>query len=338
MHWPPPKLTDVSAAFGAGSAPGIWMLHEPAHVLAGNKRFKLERNLERALEQGKKGVVSFGGAWSNHVAALAHATCQRGLQCVCIIRGEPAYLSNATLSEARRQGAHFEFVTRQEYRKRMDLCWMERLQQRFPDFMLLPEGGSNTLAVESCTSMLDTMDVDFRDTLDLVACPVGTGATLSGLRLGLNGLQQVRGYLAVNDPETRVRMERWWSTLRANDLAVKLSLVDASAPGYARLEQAHYRCISHWLETTGILLDPVYTVKMVSVFVSEIDRGLFSPDTRIVLLHTGGYQGWRGWLDGDRNIAMRRHLSSSAIAEIERVIHDSKIDTLECTNSNPQNA
>lgn len=295
------------------------MLHEPAHVLAGNKRYKLHRNLEHAVERGLTGIVSFGGAWSNHVAALAYAAQQYRLHCVCLIRGEPAYLSNPTLSDAQRLGVQFEFVSREQYRQRYNKDWLESLSRRYPNYLILPEGGSNQQAVESCRGIVESLAADLRYSFDVIGCGVGTGATLAGIRLALTENQQARGYLAVQDSATSGRMQQWYEELSDNEPTVPLHLINASSPGYARLDDGHYRWINDWFESTGILLDPVYTVKMVSALSVELQQGCLPSGSRILLVHTGGYQGWRGWQEGERHVAMCRHLSSSTVEEIRRV-------------------
>lgn len=296
------------------------MMHEPAHVLAGNKRYKLEPNLDRAIDLGLNGIISFGGAWSNYVAALAHATRQRNMHCLCIIRGESESLSNPTLSKARQQGMQFEFIDRSTYRLRDDANWLESLRDRYPEYLLLPEGGSNLLAVESCSRMLDSVAADWLASFDVVACPVGTGATLTGLGLALTPGQQARGYQAVQDSRTHQRIQDWSKTLNSNSKDAAMQLVDASGSGFARLDEYHYRCIDDWLSATGILLDPVYTVKMVATVKDEINRGLFPARSRILLVHTGGFQGWQGWLEGKRKMAMQRILSSTALRHIKLAV------------------
>jgi len=284
----------------------IWLLHEPVGRLTGNKYYKLRDNLIAAQTQRKLSVMSFGGAWSNHILALAHATQRAGLGSIGLIRGDAGVASNATLVDAQSAGMQLRFLSREEYRQRNDPEYLQQLQRDHPHSMILPEGGSNLCAITSCADMLISLQPEFLRSIDIVAAAVGTGATLTGLRSALVNGQQVRGYCVVRDSGRQKRMEYWWQQLcaatpstqspeRSLTAQADCVLVDAVAPGYAKLNSDHWQWVLWFAQHYGIWLDPLYTVKMVASVFSELETGSFKPGTRLLLVHTGGWQGWRGF-------------------------------------------
>lgn len=165
-------------------------------LISGNKYRKLKYNLIEAKKQGKDTLLTFGGAFSNHIAATAYAGHEQGLKTVGVIRGEELenkWQDNPTLKMAHEHGMQFHFVSRSHYRLKSEASFVQDLKERFGDFHLLPEGGTNALAVKGCTEILTQNDATF----DYICSAVGTGGTLAGLINASRPHQTVLGFPAL---------------------------------------------------------------------------------------------------------------------------------------------
>lgn len=247
--------------------------------LSGNKYRKLKYNLVQAREQGTSQLLTFGGAYSNHIHATAAAGKAFGFDTLGIIRGEELGTQplNPTLAEAREMGMELVFVSRQTYEQRQEPEFLRTLTQEYPRAYILPEGGTNALAIEGCSEILCPED----KTYDLVCCPVGTGGTLLGLQqarlLPVWGYSSLKG---LDDP----RLVESGAILRT----------DYHFGGYGRITEDLVRFISELHEQTGVVLDGVYTGKMLFGICADVQAGIIPPGSRILVIHTGGVQGNRG--------------------------------------------
>ena len=142
----------------------------------GNKLFKLKYNLEEAQKQGFKKILTFGGAWSNHLAAIGTVSSEQ-LAFIAVVRGEEPKIYSDTLNYCKEKGVEFHFVSRTDYRNKTDENFIQELKNKFGDFYLLPEGGSNALAVKGCSEIANYIPIDF----DFICTPVGSGGTLAGV-------------------------------------------------------------------------------------------------------------------------------------------------------------
>lgn len=260
------------------------------HLASGNKVYKLTPNIEWAKEQGYTKVLSFGGAFSNHIHALALTAKKHHLKSSGIIRGEKEYINNPTLRDAVAAGMQIEFVTREEYRRRDDAGYLKDLQLRYPDTLIIPEGGSSQLAIQGCKKLADQINAKQKNDILAVAC--GTGATMSGIVCGLKNKQQAIGYAVLKDESLLERVKNFVTEEGVNTDSYHVE--DASFGGYAKLSEELLDFIFEWLDETGVLLDPIYTSKMCMRLVQQIKLGEFKAETSITIIHTGGLQGWRG--------------------------------------------
>ncbi len=264
------------------------------HPLAsGNKLFKLAPNLQCARENGFSQVLSFGGAFSNHIHALALYGQARGFQTIGIIRGEPEYANNPTLRAAQASGMIVEFIDRKTYRSRHEPDFLQQLSIKYPHAYILPEGGSNSLAVQGCKELGRLINnQSYHVPIDTIAVACGTGGTLSGLACGLEPNQQVIGFPVVRDTSLEKKINRFL----LNMPHVKYRLIPADYGGYATLDKDHLDFIIDWFEQTGVLLDPIYTSKMCRKLVECIEGNAteVSGCKHIGLIHTGGLQAWLG--------------------------------------------
>lgn len=236
-------------------------------LISGNKYRKLKYNLIQAKELGKDTLLSFGGAFSNHLAALAYAGREAGLKTLGVIRGEELegrWMENPTLALAHAQGMRFHFVSRKAYRQKESSAFLENLRERFGDFLHLPEGGSNALGVKGCEEILEAGDAHF----DIVCCAVGTGATLAGLINTIGPGQRVWGFPALKgdfldgDIRTFAQNDRW-------ELQPGFHF-----GGYGKVDRELVAFINRFKKETGIPLDPIYTGKMLFGIFVLVEQGI----------------------------------------------------------------
>ncbi|WP_224485509.1 1-aminocyclopropane-1-carboxylate deaminase/D-cysteine desulfhydrase [Robertkochia aurantiaca] len=255
-------------------------------VISGNKYRKLKYNLEAARLKGCDTLLTYGGAFSNHIAATACAARANGFSSIGVIRGEELcdkVDQNPTLRYAREQGMRLFFVSRSEFRE-MRTGDQGDLRGLFGEFYELPEGGTNELAVKGCEEILADDDQKY----DYVTSAVGTGGTLSGLiRASCDG-QMVLGFPALK--ENFLHDDIALHTTRKNWSLIR----DYHFGGYARITEELVHFINRVKITHDILLDPVYTGKMVYGLADMLKKGYFRKGSEILVIHTGGLQGVEG--------------------------------------------
>jgi len=252
--------------------------------ISGNKFRKLKYNLAEAEQTGKRKLLTFGGAYSNHIAAVAAAGKHFGFETIGIIRGDELaekFLDNPTLKKAYEDGMLFEFVSRTQFRNKYDAVFLYKLKEAYGDYYLIPEGGTNRLAVKGCEEILTDGDELF----DVICCAVGTGGTVSGLINSSKPHQTVLGFSALKGDflagEIKIYAEndRW-------DL-----ITDYHFGGYARINIELKQFMQCFFNENLISLDPVYTSKMVFGVFDLITKGYFAPGSKVLMIHTGGLQG-----------------------------------------------
>ncbi|WP_421824207.1 1-aminocyclopropane-1-carboxylate deaminase/D-cysteine desulfhydrase [Flagellimonas oceanensis] len=255
--------------------------------ISGNKYRKLKYNLLEAKKQGKDTLLTFGGAFSNHIAATAYAGLEQGLQTIGVIRGEELvhkWQSNPTLKLAHEHGMRFHFVSRSDYRLKNEPSFLQNLKERFGEVYLLPEGGTNALAVKGCSEILTEEDATF----DYICSAAGTGGTAAGLihaslpHQTVLAFPALKGNFLLDEIRTFVQHERWQL------------ITDYHFGGYAKVDQQLIAFINLFKHETGIPLDPIYTGKMLFGIFDLVKRGVFAPGTQILAIHTGGLQGIEG--------------------------------------------
>tara|TARA_B100000749_G_scaffold92964_1_gene70859 strand:- start:195 stop:1100 length:906 start_codon:yes stop_codon:yes gene_type:complete len=256
-------------------------------LISGNKYRKLKYNLLEAKKQGKDTLLTFGGAFSNHIAATACAGHEQGIKTIGVIRGEELqdnWQDNPTLTLAHEHGMQFHFVSRADYRLKSEPLFIQNLKDRFGDVYVLPEGGTNDLAVKGCMEILTEEDTIF----DYICCAVGTGGTVAGLINAARPHQTVLGFPAlkgdflIEEIRTFVHNDRW-----------KL-VTDYHFGGYAKVDRPLIDFINLFKSKTGIPLDPIYTGKMLFGIFDLVKKGVFPHGTQILAIHTGGLQGIKG--------------------------------------------
>ena len=251
--------------------------------ISGNKYWKMFYNVKKYLEKevSERKIITFGGAFSNHIAAAAALGKEFGIKTLGVIRGnelEDSWQENPTLFSAHQNGMSFRFVTRETYRYKEKM--MKELQTEFPESLVVPEGGTNENAVEGIQYMLTDETNDF----DYICSAVGTGGTVSGLSKFAQPHQKVIGFKAVKDNSLENRIKN----LSKKDNFI---LIDASDGGFGKITDENVRFINEFYQYFGIVLEPVYTGKMLRKIFEMIADDYFPANSKILAFHTGGLQG-----------------------------------------------
>ncbi len=254
--------------------------------ISGNKYWKLFFNINTYLAGNhvKPYIITFGGAFSNHIAAVSEVGSLAGIPTLGIIRGEELkgkWRENPTLVFARKNGMNLQFVSREEYRHKEKLT--EFLKAEFPNALIVPEGGTNKEAVEGVKMMLNEDTKDF----DYLCTAVGTGGTISGISKFCEENQRVIGCKAVMDDSLEDTISKL--TPRRN-----FHLIDSSFGGYGKIKDENIRFINDFKLNYGIPLEPIYTGKMMQMIFEMIEGGYFPENSKILCFHTGGLQGIEG--------------------------------------------
>ena len=262
--------------------------------LPGNKARKLKYNLQEARRQGHTALLTFGGAYSNHLAAVATAGRLFGFNTIGLVRGEATDALNPTLAQAVADGMHLHYLDRTTYRRRNEPGFLAEIQQKFGPAYLLPEGGTNALALPGCAEL--AAEIRQQVSFDYLAVAVGTGGTLAGLLTGLAGNEQAVGVAALKNG----------SFLREEIDALTQQTVGQVFPnyslqtgyhfgGYAKFSTGLMEFIRQFEAQHGVLLDPIYTSKLLFGVLDLMEKGYFPPGSTVVAIHTGGLQAWAGW-------------------------------------------
>ncbi|WP_261511233.1 1-aminocyclopropane-1-carboxylate deaminase/D-cysteine desulfhydrase [Chryseobacterium paludis] len=255
-------------------------------LISGNKYWKLFHNVNNYLGIHIEDplIITFGGAFSNHISAVSAVGKLLGVRTIGIIRGEELkdkWRDNPTLVFAFRNGMNLKFVSREEYRNKEKLS--EFLQQEFPGALIVPEGGTNDDAVQGVKMMLNNETKEF----DYLCTAVGTGGTIAGILKFCEGNQKVIGFKVVDDSSLQETI--YQLTLKKN-----FNLIDSSFGGYGKIKDENIRFMNDFKEKYDIPLEPIYTGKMMQKVFELIDEGYFPEDSKILCFHTGGLQGIEG--------------------------------------------
>lgn len=256
-------------------------------IISGNKWRKLKYNLEAAKNQNQSKLITFGGAFSNHIVAVAGAGAAFGFETIGVIRGEELQdkiSENPSLLEAQNLGMKFVFITREEYRNKESVEFIDGLRKVYGDFYLIPEGGTNDLAIKGCEEIVTESDNEF----DFICCAVGTGGTISGIINSSNVNQKIIGFSSLkgdflqNDIAKFATKQNWSINC------------DYHFGGYGKVTDELIDFINSFYSEQEISLDPIYTGKMLFGIYDLIEKGFFPEDSKILAIHTGGLQGIKG--------------------------------------------
>ena len=259
----------------------IDLVHE---YISGNKWYKLKYNFIEAEKRGYKSILTFGGAFSNHILATASLAKERGFNSIGIIRGERHFPLNPTLTLAVKMGMKIYYVSRDDYRLKHTIDFLSKLKSLFGDFYLIPEGGSNNLAVKGAAEILT-----LKDTQDYVCCAVGTGGTMAGIINSSDKNQKVIGLPVIKGSEKLEKDVLNWATKSNYRFANNYSF-----GGYAKLNGNLIEFVNNFYKTQKIPLDVVYTGKMMFGILDLVAQDYFREGSSILAIHTGGLHGNKG--------------------------------------------
>ncbi|MGB2143871.1 MAG: 1-aminocyclopropane-1-carboxylate deaminase/D-cysteine desulfhydrase [Flavobacteriaceae bacterium] len=256
-------------------------------TVSGNKYRKLKYNLQKAQSENYKGILTFGGAFSNHIAATAAAGQALNIPTVGVIRGEELASKielNSTLKYAKSCGMHLEYVSRSDYKQKNDAAYLKLLLENFKNFYVIPEGGTNALAIKGCQEILSQEDLSF----DIICCAVGTGGTIAGLINSSLPAQKIIGFPALkggflNEDICKFATQSNWELWEAYHFG-----------GYAKVDSKLITFMNDFKTTYKIPLDPVYTAKMMYGIFDAIQTGKIPKNAKVLAIHTGGLQGIEG--------------------------------------------
>ncbi|MFA7554212.1 MAG: pyridoxal-phosphate dependent enzyme [Spongiibacteraceae bacterium] len=276
----------------------VLRLDQFAEPVSGNKYFKLKYNIEFAKANGYQQLLSFGGAFSNHIHALAMAGQVYGIKTIGLIRGEPGPQQSATLQDAATAGMELHYLSRERYKLRHDPVFLAELKTLYPDAFIIPEGGSNDLGVKGCIEIVDHIRQHLNNDFDIVCLPCGTAATLAGVAAGLNASQQVLGFSVLKNAHyLDTEVKRYLAHLALNNKSQNWQILHQyHCGGYAKASTELAVFIEQFEHRFNIPLEPIYSGKMffglhqlLLASSPVIPRG-----SRVVAIHTGGLQGLRG--------------------------------------------
>lgn len=260
--------------------------------ISGNKYRKLKYNLEEAARLEKDTLLTFGGAYSNHISATAAAGFEHDFKTIGVIRGDElasdldnVLKENSTLKFASEHNMQFYFVTRSDYRNKTKPEFIAKLKEKFGNFYLVPEGGTNRFAVKGCEEILNKKEENF----DVICSSVGTGGTISGIINATKKHQKVIGFPALKGDFLQNEIKKYVTNKDNWSLNTEYHF-----GGYAKVSQELITFINNFKTETSIPLDPVYTGKMMFGIVDLIKKGFFKKGTKILAIHTGGLQGIDG--------------------------------------------
>ncbi len=272
-----PNIPIEKVHLGEGIYLDLLRLDSVHPTISGNKWFKLKGNLDETFARGKKGILTFGGAFSNHIAATASACRLEGLQSIGIIRGEK--VENPTLSKAAEDGMELHFISREDYRNKESISW----EKNFPDFHRVPEGGSNEQGVQGAAEIHRYIPSHY----GYVCLAVGSGGTLAGLlRSPLSN--QLIGVPVLKNSRFLEEVVVQLSQSGKNPLWSH----QYHRGGYAKFDHELLEFMRFFHGENKIKLDPVYTSKMLLGLKNEISSGNLKGE--ILAIHTGGLQGIAG--------------------------------------------
>jgi 1-aminocyclopropane-1-carboxylate deaminase len=261
--------------------------------VSGNKWWKLKYNLEEAVRSGYDTILTFGGAYSNHIYATAAATKEFGINSIGIIRGKESTPINPTLTFANESGMRLEYVTRKEFKDKDSPSFLTRLRNQFGNFYLIPEGGTNTIAVRGVEEFAGIL---LKNSFDYLCVPLGTGGTMAGLIKGVKGQRKVIGYSVLKNGEflenNVVRLLGHTDTVH-DHWQIQTSYHHG---GYAKASSELLSFLKDFERQHNIPLDPVYTAKMMWGILQDIKQGRFERNSVVLAIHTGGMQGAKGFL------------------------------------------
>lgn len=263
------------------------LIHED---ISGNKWRKLQYQITDATDYKKKGIITFGGAFSNHIVATAAACQLHGLKSVGIIRGESTALENPSLQQASLYGMNFHFVNRSDYKLKENSKIIKDIFSEYPQFHVVPEGGSHRNALIGVAEVLaetrEQSDIDF----DYMMCAIGTGTSFAGFVDSFQG-----ELLGINVLKNKSIVDDICQLLDKPDLDTRHQILhDYHFGGYAKFSPELIKFMHDFFEQYGVQTDVIYTSKLFFAVLDLLNKNYFKPESQVMIYHSGGLQGNAG--------------------------------------------
>jgi len=264
------------------------LIHGELH---GNKYFKMKYNLIEAKKQKHDTLLTFGGAYSNHIHATAAAGKLFGFKTIGVIRGEEHLPLNPTLKFAVQKGMRLHYVSRGEYRNKTTYEFQNNLRQLFGNIFIIPEGGTNINAIKGCTEIPELISINY----NCLCVASGTAGTLSGIAAGTKNENKVLGFAVLKNGGFLINNAKHllnsFSNIEHNNWSINL---DYHFGGYAKISYPLIKFIDEFQKINGIPLDPIYTGKMIYGIYDLFLQEYFNEQDSVIAIHTGGIQGAEG--------------------------------------------
>jgi len=258
--------------------------------ISGNKWRKLKYNIEAVKKQGDKQLLTFGGAYSNHIAATAAVGKVAGIKTIGVIRGNKFSSLNSTLSCAKENGMCLHFVSRNEYKRKNEDEFLKMLKDEFGPYFLVPEGGSNENGALGCAEILAEENEEY----DFICCAAGTGTTASGILNALNENQKLLVFPALKGGDG-LKSDILSYFNNANIESQLQMINDYHFGGYAKIKPDLVDFTNSFYEAHQLPLDLIYTAKMMYGLYDLIQKDYFPRQSKILFIHSGGLQGNEGF-------------------------------------------
>jgi len=260
-------------------------------VISGNKWRKLKYNLIAAKDSGETTLLTFGGAYSNHIHAVAGAASEYGFKSIGIIRGEAHLPLNPTLMAAQEMGMQLHYMDRTTYRQKQSTQVIKFLEDKFGKYYLIPEGGTNLFALKGAAEIVQGIE----NAYDYFCAACGTGGTVSGIISALDNQTRVIGYAVVKGEFHQEAVGNWLSAMGKPNLSNWQINTNYHFGGYAKFDEKLIDFINIFKKEHDIRLDPIYTGKLLYGVFAQIANGKFPEKSRVLAIHTGGLQGIKGF-------------------------------------------
>lgn len=285
----------------------VFRLDKLHSEIQGNKYYKLKYNIAEAKKLNKETIVTFGGAYSNHIHATALAGKKYNINTIGIIRGEKNSALNFTLHEAENAGMKLIYVNRTLYNELRISSYSSNLVeqiliknniQNISNLYIIPEGGTNALALKGSAEIIDDIETEF----DYLCLPVGTGGTIAGIINKLNGRKKIIGFSSLKGNFSEVDVKNLLATTNSTNYTNWHINNDYHFGGYAKWNLELIDFINKFKLETNIPLCPIYTGKMMFGIFDLIKNNYFPKNSKILALHTGGLQGIEGYNEANNNL------------------------------------
>lgn len=254
--------------------------------ISGNKWFKIKYNLQAAKDAGADTILTFGGAYSNHIIATAAAARMAGLKSVGVIRGEEIETLNPMLQYAQSQGMQLEFISRSDYKKKHEAAYQKRLMEKYDNCYIIPEGGANKAGVEGAKEILSEDDFEY----DYICCACGTATTFAGMILSAQNRSNLLGFSVLKGVNFKEELDQYfsWFGHSPEDFNNYKIVQDYHFGGYAKKNQELMQFIHNFNTKFNIPIEPVYTGKLFYGIFDKIKQGHIKKGSSVLVVHCGG--------------------------------------------------